>query len=303
MFILKLVAGPLIGALIGYCTNFIAVKMLFKPHHPIMVGKRRLPFTPGLIPKRKDELAGAIGSAIGDVLLTKKDLAEALPAEQIKDSIAGGLWEKYLNARESQVSIGDAAGEYLSEERLKRIRAGLEDVVTERVMAGIEELDISSIVVTEGSRAIREKVQGTMLAMMVNDQVIQSVAVPISEEIETYIHENGEEKIRPIVQKELSRIGAEPIGSLAQQLSLEQTHMKKIVDGLYAACVEDAMEEMLEKIDVAAIVEEKIRDMDVAKLEALILSVMKKELNAIVNLGALIGLVIGLLNLLINMLG
>lgn len=79
--------------------------------------------------------------------------------------------------------------------------------------------------------------------------------------------------------------------------------MKKIVDGLYAACVEDAMEEMLEKIDVAAIVEEKIRDMDVAKLEALILSVMKKELNAIVNLGALIGLVIGLLNLLINMLG
>ena len=43
--------------------------------------------------------------------------------------------------------------------------------------------------------------------------------------------------------------------------------------------------------------------MDVAKLEALILSVMKKELNAIVNLGALIGLVIGLLNLLINMLG
>ena len=51
------------------------------------------------------------------------------------------------------------------------------------------------------------------------------------------------------------------------------------------------------------IVEEKIRDMDVAKLEALILSVMKKELNAIVNLGALIGLVIGLLNLLINMLG
>ena len=63
------------------------------------------------------------------------------------------------------------------------------------------------------------------------------------------------------------------------------------------------MEEMVEKIDVAAIVEEKVRDMDVAKLEALILSVMKKELNAIVNLGALIGLVIGLLNLLINMLG
>ncbi|MCI7300597.1 DUF445 family protein [Ihubacter massiliensis] len=303
MLILKLIAGPLIGALIGYCTNFIAVKMLFKPHRPIMIGKRRLPFTPGLIPKRKDELAGAIGSAIGEVLLTKKDLAEALPAEHIKESITGGLWEAYLGVKESQVSIGEAARGYLSEERLEEIRFKLEDVITERVMSGIEELDISNIVVTEGSRAIREKVQGTMLAMMVNDQVIQSVAAPIGEEIENYISENGEDKIRPVVQKELNRVGEETIGSLTQQLSLEQPHMKKIVDGLYSACVEDAMEEMVEKIDVAAIVEEKVRDMDVAKLEALILSVMKKELNAIVNLGALIGLVIGLLNLLINMLG
>ena len=48
--------------------------------------------------------------------------------------------------------------------------------------------------------------------------------------------------------------------------------------------------------------ETKIKEMDVVALEALIFSVMKKELNAIVNLGALIGFVIGLLNLLVDML-
>ena len=39
--------------------------------------------------------------------------------------------------------------------------------------------------------------------------------------------------------------------------------------------------------------------MDVMELENMVLSVMKKELNTIVNLGALIGFVIGILNIFI----
>ena len=50
---------------------------------------------------------------------------------------------------------------------------------------------------------------------------------------------------------------------------------------------------------MCAVVEEKINAMDVRELESLILSVMKHELGMVVNLGALIGFVLGLLNLLI----
>ena len=39
--------------------------------------------------------------------------------------------------------------------------------------------------------------------------------------------------------------------------------------------------------------------MDVREFEKLVLSVMKKELQAVVNLGALIGFVIGLINLIV----
>lgn len=37
MEVLHYIAGPLLGAVIGYCTNWIAVKMLFKPLEPIKV--------------------------------------------------------------------------------------------------------------------------------------------------------------------------------------------------------------------------------------------------------------------------
>ncbi|MDD6065009.1 MAG: DUF445 family protein, partial [Firmicutes bacterium] len=50
---IQIFAGPAIGAVIGYCTNYVAVKMLFRPLKPIRIGKFTLPFTPGVIPKRK----------------------------------------------------------------------------------------------------------------------------------------------------------------------------------------------------------------------------------------------------------
>ena len=56
---------------------------------------------------------------------------------------------------------------------------------------------------------------------------------------------------------------------------------------------------VLRAINLSAIVEEKINAMDVEEVEELILSMMKKELGTVVNLGAVIGLVLGLINVLI----
>jgi len=63
--------------------------------------------------------------------------------------------------------------------------------------------------------------------------------------------------------------------------------------------VKAAMEKFGSKFDLRSIIEEKINAMDVNELESLVLTVMKKELDVIVNLGAVIGLVLGMINLLI----
>ena len=56
-----IIIRPLIGAGIGDITNWIAVKMLFRPLKPIKFGKHALPFTPGIIPKNKARIAESIG--------------------------------------------------------------------------------------------------------------------------------------------------------------------------------------------------------------------------------------------------
>ncbi len=59
-----------IGALIGGMTNHLAIKMLFWPYEAKYIGKFRLPFTPGLIPKRRDELSRQLGRTVVEHLLT-----------------------------------------------------------------------------------------------------------------------------------------------------------------------------------------------------------------------------------------
>lgn len=76
-----------VGALIGGITNFFAIKMLFRPLHPVYIGKWRLPFTPGLIPKRHKDIAEKLGQVVVEHLLTADGLTAKLHEEQFVDEL------------------------------------------------------------------------------------------------------------------------------------------------------------------------------------------------------------------------
>ena len=72
MEILHIVLPLVLGALIGYVTNYIAVKMLFRPYEAVKIGNNTLPFTPGVIPKNKPRIARACGAAVeGSLFFTE----------------------------------------------------------------------------------------------------------------------------------------------------------------------------------------------------------------------------------------
>src|SRR5699024_6083265 len=81
----------IIGAIIGGVTNIIAVRMLFHPFKTYYIFNKRVPFTPGLIPKRRGEIATKIGQVIEEHLLTesliKAKLNTATSQQAIHDMI------------------------------------------------------------------------------------------------------------------------------------------------------------------------------------------------------------------------
>ncbi len=80
----KYILPPIAGAIIGWFTNYIAIKLLFRPHHP----KNILGFKiQGLIPKRKQEIALSIARTIERELLSSRDLAHTLNSIDWKGEI------------------------------------------------------------------------------------------------------------------------------------------------------------------------------------------------------------------------
>ncbi|MFO7813675.1 MAG: DUF445 family protein [Pelovirga sp.] len=75
---------PLLGAVIGYVTNYIAIRMLFRPLRAWRLFGVRVPLTPGIIPAKRAELARRMGEMVGDHLLTADDVGRALGKESIQ---------------------------------------------------------------------------------------------------------------------------------------------------------------------------------------------------------------------------
>lgn len=297
MHYLELISGPLIGGIIGYFTNFIAVKMLFRPLKPVKIGNFTLPFTPGIIPKRKDKLAEAIGDAVGHNLFTRQDMQELFENDSVRNSILQGIIAKVERAMDA--SIEEVAKKFVKEETLQRKKEDITDVLTVKIKNSILELDLGTLIAEGGSSVIKEKFQGGMFSFFLNDDLIASVAEPIGREVEKYIEANGEQIFRPVVENQLNELLGTNTEQALDLLGLDMDKLREALNQAYDALVSENIEKLLKQFDIAGTVQKKVQEMDVTELEKLVLSVMKKELDVIVNLGALIGFVIGLLNIFI----
>jgi uncharacterized membrane protein YheB (UPF0754 family) len=76
-----------IGSVIGGVTNELAIRMLFRPYKPWRFGGFRVPFTPGLIPRRRDEIAGQMGRLVEEHLLTTEGIKKALAQGEMEPTL------------------------------------------------------------------------------------------------------------------------------------------------------------------------------------------------------------------------
>lgn len=292
---LTIASGPIIGSMIGYVTNFIAVKMLFRPLYPVKIGDWTLPFTPGIFPKRKEQLAKALGNAVGNNLLTSEDVKNMFLKEDSKEVIVKEIWD-FFDTEDSEHTLKNSLAPYVSQESYQRAKYQLEELIIQKIMSGLARLEIGDVIVKEGSRALKEKTQGSMLGVLVNDKWLVSLATPIGQKIEEYVNENGPDIIRSIIQDEVLKLENQPIGYLVKDMGLKEEHIREMAEKIYTH-LQLKIEGFIKQFDIAGVVEQKVRDMDVLEIEKLVLTVMKNELNAIVNLGAVIGFALGLLNI------
>ncbi|MGU8483882.1 DUF445 family protein [Clostridium perfringens] len=151
------IIGALIGAVIGYITNWLAIKMLFRPREAKYIFGMKLPFTPGLIPKEKSRIANKVGETVGTHLLNSDSLSKALKDDKIKskfnevakekinqvinsnstleESLKNTLGENYYALKENMINnIAKTILESIQEEEFKnKVKFYIVDSIKERL--------------------------------------------------------------------------------------------------------------------------------------------------------------------------
>jgi uncharacterized membrane protein YheB (UPF0754 family) len=292
---LNYIVKPLIGAFIGYVTNDIAVKMLFRPLKPIYIGKFHVPFTPGIIPKGQDRLAKAIGAAVGNSLLTPEVLKETLLSENVKKEIEKQMDIMLQNLSTDESTVDSRLQPVLNEIAVDSIDDKIVNVLTEKLGSGLTSMNIGDIVANEVFAAVQSKAKGTLFSMLVKPSILAPITDEIKIRSNKYIEDHGAEKIGDYIKEEFTNFKEQSVSSLFINKNTDK--LKEVILSLYTMMVNNYAEKFLSSLNLSKIVEEKISAMDTKDVEDLVLSIMNKELKAIVNLGAVIGFILGLLEL------
>ena len=77
-----------ISATIGWITNWVAIKMLFRPHKEINFGLFKIQ---GLIPKRKAEIGSGIANIIQNELISVKDVISNIDREEFSKRLNSSI--------------------------------------------------------------------------------------------------------------------------------------------------------------------------------------------------------------------
>lgn len=183
--LLELAWIPLVGALIGYLTNVLAIRMLFRPRRPLRILGLTIH---GLIPRRRRELALAVGRTVAEHLVTPEDIRRVLASQEVQAAFTRTLEEH----------VGR-----LLRERLLRSNPVVQRVFNERVLAALQ-------------RALTGEVMRVVpgLLDLFTERLEQYVSIKdiVVERLERFEEERIEAIVRGVAQRELTAI--EVLGGL-----------------------------------------------------------------------------------------
>ncbi|WP_440907013.1 DUF445 family protein [Clostridium perfringens] len=132
------IIGALIGAVIGYITNWLAIKMLFRPREAKYIFGMKLPFTPGLIPKEKSRIANKVGETVGTHLLNSDSLSKALKDDKIKAKFNEVAKEKINQVINSNSTLEESLKNTLGE-NYYALKGNMINNITKTILESIQE--------------------------------------------------------------------------------------------------------------------------------------------------------------------
>jgi uncharacterized membrane protein YheB (UPF0754 family) len=276
------IVPPLAGAFIGFLTNVLAIRMLFRPLKELRIFGIRLPFTPGILPRERHRLADSIGRMVERELLTPEILRERFADREFREQFRRGLavYSGRLPALFNQLAekmypqIWQGLVEFLQEPDIHRRLEAQGHIFIDKAVFMLPPLQRFLVTSGQFDRSLHDKMPEII------DELIQRLEILGNEE-------GVREEIISYTANKLFNGGI--LNAAGEEGGLEGWITEKLFSAL-----ESQAEGILKAIDVRNMVSRRIDSLDMLQVEGIILDVMADQFKWIDIFGGILGFCIGL---------
>lgn len=307
------------GGVIGYITNDIAIRMLFRPRTAKYICGWHIPFTPGIIPKGKGRLADSIGKIISENLMNKEVLENHLLSDEMVGKVRSFVEEFIEQQKVNEETVRELLGHNLTEDEISSIAENVNHSLTQQMQSKLSDPAVGNKVAelamnfvsnklnSEGAQVLLGGVGGMfggipgMLAGPAIAKLLDMLRDPakdfLADNINTMLRNNGSEIVSNMVGDEVNSFLDKKVCILLEGHDEQLAQIVNTVENLYRTIIKEHLPRILTSVDISKIVHDRIMEMDVKETEKMVLAMMSKELGAIVWLGALLGVIMGSINI------
>ena len=300
MFDPRMIVAPLVGGVIGYITNDLAIRMLFRPRKALYIGKFHVPFTPGLIPSQQGRIAVSIGEVVSGQLLNEDTLRQTLLSEGTIDTLRKKITVFLRTLSKDERTVREALRQTGLRGRVNMTGDELQQKLADALSARIISARLGYVVIDS---VIGDKMdfitQNKLFSMLIDDNAQGAIRDKLAEKVNEIIAEKAPDASAAIVSHYRGELlDARLCDLYARYQDREESIINSVVEA-YTSLLGDNLGRLLQAINIQQIVVDKINGLDPAELEATIFDIARHERSAIVYLGALLGFLMGFINLLI----
>ncbi len=290
---IEIVAMPVLGGIIGYITNDIAIKMLFRPGRALYIGRLHIPFTPGLIPRQRERIAASIGNVISTQLLNRDAILNTVTSDENINRVYSAFMNLAENMKSNERRLEEIIEDHISHEDMDMYGRALQERITLAIASKINETDVGTRLAQSGIEMLKEKSGMGFLSMLIGDDLVSKLGGVINNVLR--------EKAPEIIYDELGKASEDILSMrICDIITKYEDSIPGILRGFIGLCkiiIEENTDRILKLVNIEQIVFDKVSSFDAAELEQMIFGIMHKELKAIVYLGAVLGFIMGFINL------
>ncbi len=298
---LSYLLGPAVGSLVGYVTNDVAIRLLFKPTRPKYIFGMKIPFTPGLIPKERGRIAEAVGHSISENLMNKEVLEKNLLSEDMLTKIGTEYDTFVVRQKVNGETLRTFLSHFISNQDLEKIQTDAGGELASQIHSRLADSSLGNMLAHAAVEHAISKMENSLLGFAFNaEQFLILLQEPaehlLSKHINQIISNNSEEIVANLIGQESDKLLDTPVCELLRGHDEQLSQLRHILLDGYRQIISVHLPKILSTIDISRIIRDRINQMDIEEGERIILEVMDRELRAIVWLGALLGGIIGIVN-------